>query len=167
MTTLGQTALALCILALASGGCTKKKQTSSGLKSPGDPMVTAGMGETMARPMTRPMTRPMARPVTKRCRPDANSRYPKPPPPSKPETLCKTDADCVVTTLIPGNCCSHGCNQRWIFTRKYLDRVRKRQRECCDGAKYDCPRWSCPRAKFKITAKCEGSRCARVRTKIK
>jgi len=109
----------------------------------------------------------MGKPAPNKCRPGNYSQIPKLKPRSATEHHCYHDSDCVVTTLMPGTCCNHGCNERFTYTRDFNERLRKHQRLCCDGAKYECKQYSCPQAQHKITARCSRKRCVLVRTKIK
>lgn len=97
------------------------------------------------------------------CRADKFSRFPKLPLSDK-DLACAKDSDCTVTTLMNGSCCDHGCNARWVYPRTVLQRLRARQKKCCEGIKHDCPLYRCPRDRFVHTAKCVSGRCKHVQT---
>lgn len=106
-----------------------------------------------------PMVVPVAN--TRRCRADKNMLYPKVVP--TPGLLaCETDGDCIVTGKRNGNCCDHGCNQRWVYTRTLFEAIRARQKECCDGIKLTCDIWRCPRNRLEHNGKCVKGRCTMV-----
>ena len=103
------------------------------------------------------------RPPAKGCRADKFSRFPKLP--VTPQDLaCAKDSDCTVSNHINGSCCDHGCNARWVYTEKLLQKLRARQKECCDGVKLDCPLYRCPRDRFEHSAKCVSGRCKHIQT---
>ena len=98
-----------------------------------------------------------------RCRVDKYMRF-RPLAVRPGDLRCEQDADCVVSALVPGSCCDHGCNKRWVYTRIQHAKLRAYQRACCQGIKLDCPVWRCPRDPYEHSAKCEKHRCVLVNT---
>jgi hypothetical protein len=65
------------------------------------------------------------KPQVKKCRANEYMKFPPLKYLSEKEKSCEKNSDCIVSSLIPGNCCSHGCNQRWVYTRTFLTRAIK------------------------------------------
>jgi hypothetical protein len=105
---------------------------------------------------------PVKKPVSQKCRVDKYMRFPILKYQSEKEKECKTDSDCIVSSMVPGNCCNHGCNQRWIYTRAYLERSRKYKEEWCKGIKLNCKQYRCPQNRVVNSGKCKNRRCKMV-----
>ena len=141
--------------ALSLPGCAKKTATSGSTGSTGS---TGSAGNPAAGLLASP---------NKQCRPTRYMKIPVLKPATEAETHCAKDADCVVTTLMEGNCCDRGCNSRGIYTRAFHDRLRKHQQGCCKGITLSCKRWRCQPPELKITTTCQNRQCVEVRTPIK
>lgn len=81
-------------------------------------------------------------------------------------TACKTDADCVVTRVKDGLCCTHWCDQSTVYGAGFARRLKKHLRRQC-GALERCKRVHpsyCPPPQSPIVARCVEQRCTGIAT---
>ncbi len=121
-----------------------------------------------ADPATRPT--PDASPVTEPAPPPTPPEPPRPPekpqplPPEPPPegdaelaAKCTQDADCGLTLVPEGGCCSTLCRPRPVTTKE-VERLREKELKCEE--KQPCPSPMCAPLRRRPQAVCEAGRCA-------